>query len=703
MKHKNLIAIGPEGTPVESFTGDDNSLRSISIVTGIDVVGTNLSVDKMTPLVEYPYTVDSAELVAPIDHIGVRTTDGFLLATNRRFINLQRLPYGTPIRYYRRGKLEQKMYLKSVDRMTRCGFKLNSMSAIGLLDTQKHRGGIYTGQPFEEVLAEIIDGAISYTMAGDVKDLSVYGWLPYSTKRENLHQLLFSCGVMCGKNEAGDPDFHFLHSTEPLEVPDGRFYTGGNVDYSAPASAVDVTEHAFIALDTDETVIVYDNTDGSETADHTFLNFGSNAPLHDLETTGTLAINESGVNWAIVTGAGKLTGKKYTHSTRVMRRYADDAGNQEENVASVSNCTLINVANSVNLAARVLAYYNSRKTIAASIVLNGEKAGDYIKTNDPYDEPITGYIATMEVTVSATNKANCRIITGYIPRSVGNNYRRSITLTGTGQIDLTELVADKEDKHVQITLLGGGHGGGSGNPGENGGRASTTSYGTGGEGGAPGIPGTGGDVVTVTLDLTGHESYVVDFSCGEGGESDQHGGATTLGDYSSDAGAPSANGVTDIFTGKTYGRAGSASGIAGAKGSGNIGTGPNLVFEGVTYRPGANGGAVDGYIEGKAYGGLGGGAAAGANGGDGQNGYTWENNGHGFNQGGLGGAGATPVARTAASGYGQGGDAGHGGGGGGGGGPATGSTHYTWPNDGGPGGSGGLGGKGGPGLIIIYF
>ena len=699
---RNRVEVGPVETPIETFSGEDNTLRSVSIVTGMDVVGTNLTVDKMTPVVEYPYTEDSVELIAPSDYKAVRTSDDFLLATNRKFVNLRSLLYGTEVRYYKDDILDQKMYLKNVDRITKSGFKLNSMSAIGLLDRQKHRGGIYSGQTFREVLAEIIGGFINYTVADEVANIQVYGWLPYTSKRKNLHQLLFACGVVCGKDENGDPVFRFIASANPVVIPDSRFYSGGNVDYNDPASAVDVTEHSFFALDTDEVTTVYDNTDGSETADHTFLDFGKVAPLHDLETTGTLVINESGVNWAIVTGTGKLTGKKYTHSTRIMRRYADDVTGQEENVASVSDCTLVTVANSINVATRVLSYYNSKKTVAASIVLNGEKAGDFIKATDPYEDPIEGFISSMETTVSAKNKANCKIITGYAPGGVGNNYTRSKILTGSGTIDLVDFVRDKEDKHIQITLLSGGHGGGRGQDGENGGRASSSSLGSAGEGGEPGTPGDGGDVVTITLDLTGYDSYVVDFSCGEGGESDEHGEATTLGEFTSAAGAPSSNGITDIFTGKVYGQRGKA-GMAGAKGSGSDGVGPDLTYEGVTYHPGAAGRDVSGYVTGYAYGGRGGGAAAGANGENGEDGRTESNNGNGFNDGGVGGRGATPPQRKTAPGYGQGGDAGHGGGGGGGGGAATGPENYSWPGNGGPGGKGGLGGKGSKGLIMIFY
>ena len=698
---KNVIEVGPEGAPLEVFTQADNSLKSVSIVTSMDLVGTQLSVDQLTPLVDYPYDAGSVELIAPSNFDGVMSSDGHLIASNRTFIDLRELPYGTPIRFYRDGRIMHKMYVQNVDRVAKSAYKLHGMSAVGLLDKQKHRGGIYQGAMFQDVLDDIIDGAFSYTVADDVKKIQVYGWLPYSHRRGNLHQLLFSSGVACAKGEDGEVLFRFPDVFSPISISEDRFYSGGTVDYSSPASAIDVTEHSFFALETDEMVTVYDNTDGSETADHTFIAF-RDAPLHDLRVTGTLAINDSGVNWAVVTGTGVLTGKRYTHSTRIMRRYAESPIGQCENVVTVSECYLVTVANSANVARRVLAYYNSKKTVTAALVQQAERAGDFIRATDPYGEPITGYISRMETTVSGKLRANCRIITGYIPTGGGNNYTRSMLLAGEGTIDLVDLVQNRDDKTVLVTLISGGHGGSKGSDGEAGNRGSSSMHGAGGEGGQPGAPGSGGNVLAVTIDCAGLDSLVVEYSCGEGGEPDMPGGATTFGEFTSESGTPTVYGVTDVFTGKIYAKVGRP-GIAGAKGSGGTETGPDITYDGVTYHAGENGTDVPGYVSGKAYGGRGGGAAAGANGCRGSDGSTESDKGNGFNDGGTGGNGATPVDREASSNYGQGGDGGHGGGGGGGGGAATGSSMYSWPGNGGHGGAGGLGGAGGPGLIIIYY
>lgn len=696
------IAIGPDiEHPYCEFS--PNEIYSISMINEVDIVGTELTIDQLVVKVRYLFGDNLVQVIAPSDKNRVITSDGFVLATNRRFINPRLLSYGTVLYYFQDDVLVSKMYIERVVRVASHIYEINAMSAIGLLETQKHLGNVYRGKSFEDVVGEIIDGAVGFTIEDDVKHLQVYGWLPYDTKRANLHQLLFPNGVMVDKDSNGNVVFRFISNRDSIAIPKNRIYQGGQVDYQAFASEVDVTEHSFFALPTDEVVTVYDNTDGSETADHTFIAF-TDAPLHDLETTGTLVIEDSGVNWAIVTGTGILTGKKYTHSTRVMRLVADNADQQKENVVTLSDAYLINVTNSDNVARRILAYYNSSKTVTASILTNGEKCGDLITGFDSYGDPISGFIASMRTNVSSVAKSECKIITDYIPTGQGSNYTHAIVLTGEGTWEIPPEVFEKENPIIQVSVISGGHGGFRGHDGEprDGGFDNVGLAKDGGEGGEPG---QGGRVITVIIDCTGQTSF--GYNCGEGGESEQEGADTHFGEYSSEGGVPSPFGVANIFTGEIYGTPG-VKGIAGGKGSGRDGDGPSITYNGSTWYPGEHGTNVSksSYA---ADGGFGGGAAVGSNGGRGSDGDLHNNpNGTVFASGGSGGKGADGGSGDDSTLLGGGGGGGHGGGGGGEGGAARGSSaedgaSYESQGYSGDPGIGGPGGKGGSGLIIIYF
>lgn len=702
------LEIGPVGAPMLTFYDIDNSLFSAEYTGGVDIIGIRLTVDTAKCVIDYPYTADSAEPIAGPDFKCIISSDGYVMCSNREFFTLtdKTIPYGTECRIYRRNKLFLKLYKNHLKGISGTQYSLDLISATGILEGQKHLGGFYANTTFGAVLSEIIGGAVPYTISDEVSNLLVQGgYLPYASRRNNVHYITFAYGVMIGRNAAGDMDFRFIKNGNSIQVPSENFYDGGSVQDSDGVTAVDVSEHSYMALASDAAVVVYDNTDGSETASNTFIDFKENAPLHDLTATGSLVINSSGVNWAIVSGTGILSGKKYTHSTRVLSIYADET-NSRDKVTDLTKNTMVTVLNSNNVAKRLLEYYSKKRIVKTSFVVTDERPGDLLSGIDPFGLSMSGFLSSVNGIISTKIKGTCELVANYIPSGQGTNYTKYALYTGSGSVDLAALVSDKDNDLVQITLIGGGNGGGSGSPGEKGGHASETSFGTGGDGGSPGAPGEGGNVLTFTLHVDELEQKVLAFSCGSGGESDQPGGATTLGPYTSADGSAVTYGVSNIFTGDLFAQKG-GTGVAGAKGNGSGGTGPDLIYDGVTYHPGANGKYVDGYVSGFAAGGRGGGAAAGANGGDGEDGVAQPNGVHGMNIGGDGGTGATPTARTAATKFGQGGDAGHGGGGGGGGGAADGEkgdhVWYYWLGFGGSGGQGGLGGQGGPGAILIYY
>lgn len=679
-------------------------LDDLSGVMAVDLVGDELTVDTLTPVVNVD--PDAVELIAPADYDGVVTSDGFMLATS--WVEARdplALDHGAVVRALMDGVLFSKGYFDDAEQLGPDTYKINVMSPVGMLLKRPHHGGIYTGEFFYQVCAEIIGDAFPFTVEDDVAALAVYGWLPYvDDARDNLHQLLFACGVALTKDVFGDVVFSFLYDAKAGELDGSVIYRdNGSIKHSAPATQAAVTEHAYEALEGDERVTVFDNTNGSGVANHTLVKF-ADAPIHHLEANG-LTLHEQGVNYAIVSGTGTLTGQKYTHITQVVTA-SNQTDSQTPNVVPVTDMTLVSIVNSENVAKRVLAFYTSQRTIKSDLVFNGEQCGRKYAFNDPWGSPVTAFLSTMELTMSNIIKAKCELIAGYAPTGQGNNYSHAVVLTGTGQWQKPSGV-----DIVKAVMISGGEGGYSGGDGHAGGQASRSEYGNGGEGGVPGLPGSGGRVLSVTIDVSTLDT--IDYSCGEGGEGGdsqgtdptpgQLGEDTVFGSYSTAEGQVSAAGVVNLFTGVVYGLSGKSSGIAGLPGGGPSAAPQSLDFEGVTYTGGNKGANVDGYADGKAYGGWGGGPAAGDNGRDGKKGTTRANGGKGFNDGGDGGDGGSAIPRVDTTILGQGGDGGHGGGGGGGGGTVTGTAMYAWPGSGGDGGKGGKGAKGGPGCIILYY
>ena len=684
------IIVGSLTDPLYEFEASfiDHEKKPLQLVLSNALSGDELAIDQMLPRV-YSDAYIRVRFV-PSGSTGLVTSDGkqFVVLTGPDFFD--KLPYATPIWYYSNGVLMGKFYSKHVVRTGTTAFDLYAMSPIGVLEGQTHTGGVYQAKNWASVANEIIGGAVPFTVDDAVASIPVFGWLPKASRRDNLHELLFSYGVMAAKDENGDLLFRFPDTETVKEVPDSRIFFGGNLDYQTPATRVDVTEHAFLQLPTDAPVTLFDNTDGSGVTDHTTIDFRE-APIYGLEVSGSLVIHESSVNHAVLSGTGVLTGRKYTHTTKVIS--LDSGSTGENRTVSISGRTLISVANSQNVARRLLSFYGSSRTISADLLVSDEKPGDLLAFNDPFGDRSTAFLSSMDASSTSFLRAACQLITNYTPAWGGNNYSRVIVLTGTGTWTYTG--------RVRAVLISGGEGGWSGGDGAT---PETAGDGIGlaSEGGKAGNPGRGGRILSISIDVDG----VISYSCGVGGLGGINSGTdpvagsdgtdTIFGAYTTRNGERSQTGAVNLFNGSVYAIPGE-SGVDGTRGASADDPSDAIEYNGATYVPGLEGADNEG-----AQGGYGGGPAAGSNGGDGRRAIEEFVNGssQGYT-GGRGGDGGNAVSPPDAIGFGFGGNAGHGGGGAGSGGYSE--SGRGWHGRAGNPGNGSNGSRGGDGCIIIYY
>ena len=600
--------------------------------------------------------------------------------------------YADPVYYYHNDELIGKFYLKYIHRVGPNSFKFKCISGMGVLEQDRHNGGMYDGDTAADVIDDIIGDTLTYTIDEEIASLPLFGWLPEDTRRANLHQVLFALGASIGKDASGDIRITFLTNATSTPVASTRFYQKGSVEYREVVSGVDVTEHTFLALTDDDEKTLFDNTGGGVAADGETVIF--DGPYHDLTVDGSLTIDEEGVNYAVITGTGTLTGQAYTHQKKIISERAETTG--KPNIVTVEDMTLISVANSENVSARLLSFYTGAFEIANDMTVGTERPGDLLTFEDPFYDEATAFLKSLDITHSRTLAAAARFIQGYDPQGYGNYYDNVVLLTGSGT---WTVPADVEN--IRAVLIGGGQGGWSGNYGEGG---STSGPGDGGEGGEPGA---GGSILNTRAEVTPGSGIA--YNCGTGGaggapdsaESIEGtlGTATTFGSYSSADGIPGANGFLDVFTGTRYGYEGD-NGQDGGAGSSYTEDGPDVLYDETTYHPGTQG--ADFLYGGHLYvGGCGGGAAPGANGGGGGTVSIITVYIGGSPAlaavGGVGGTGGAGEDGDDATQYGVGGQGGHAGGGGGQ------STSGMWlPNNSSP-GAGGTGGAGAAGAILIYY
>ena len=646
------------------------------------------------------------------------SADTFSFEVDSQTVNFSAYKYGDELVFTEDSSVKGKFYFKSFKQLSPTRYLIECISAVGLMQTAEHKGGVYRGVSAGDLIADVLgavpvnivsdpytySGIVDYQIDAEVASVPLYGYLAYQKVAEALQQILFATGAGLMKNASGDVYFKYPRVSAASPISDDDVYVGGSIEDLAPATAVTVAEHMFYALSSDIERVLFDNADGSGEAIHKEIVFDN--PMHDLAVSGTLTIESSGVNYAVVTGTGILTGKEYTHTKRVLNYPTGVTG--AENVVSVENATLVSVVNSGNTARRVVSYYAAPHLLTRDIVLEDEKPGDYVQIKSPLGTVVTGTVRSLAVTVSGIDKATATVLAGFQPQYFGNNYEHFTLMTSSGSFTVPAGVTE-----LRMLISGGGTGGGGGERG-------TTGYDNGdtlnnrhiNPGGAPGTPGDPGKILTVDLQVI--PGTVITVVIGDGGaagpagtpgSAGQESTATVSGTtYTSADGAVPENGVVNLITGDIYSLKGEE-GVAGAPGGdqGSANYGGDIVHNGTTYHGGQGCDQVSnlsGEISASA---GGGGAALGSNGGD------------AYGDGGMynshTGNGATPVDASDSNIPGGGGPAGHGGGGAG---KSMPFYYYVsanpgywewgfWSNSYGSAGAGSKGGKGGKGYVLFYY
>lgn len=581
-----------------------------------------------------------------------------------------------------------KYLLKEQRQLSAYKYEQVRYSAIYLLSLTKHFGGMYSGELFSEVWADVVGGTIPYTIDDDIASIPIYQYLPYDWRRENARKLLMAAGAALRNNPDGSIRVTSLSDSVTGTFGADRVFRGGSVIDQTPVTAVEVTEHNFVP--TNEETVLYENaTISTETVVFS-------EPAHDL-TIENGAILASGVNYCTFSGSGavKITGKKYLHITRIVRYGEAPTGTAEDNIQSISDNTLIGPLNAAEIAEKVYKYLTSTTIIKEKVIFGSERPGDVVKIIHPYTgELVEAAFKSASLSFGATEiRATGEFIVGYKPPGAISGFQNHQLLTGAGTFVAPDKNGDGSPYPGRLILFGAGDGGHGGINGESSVAGMTGQGAPGGNGGEAGL---GGRILEINITLIPGHEYIYD--CGIGGEGGdpetdgEPGTDTTFGDFSSALGRRYPSGYVEQKTGQTF-CADGIDGVPGGRGNNAGDPGPSITHNGVTYYPGTNGQSqsmiVPPGVGATAAGGGGGGAAVGNNGGNGGNGYF-----SGFTPiHGAGGNGADAIDADDAEGYGAGGNGGHGGGGGG----------YRASSSGGYGGLGSRGSKGGDGVIMIYW
>lgn len=305
---------------------------------------------------------------------------------------------------YFNGELIGNFYLKNGARKNKTDYHMDAHDAVGVLDGNEFAGGIYTGQPVSEVLEKIFENEdFNYLLDESFSDIPLYGYIPYTTKRNALVYICFAIGAIADtSNYDGIVIYPQENALSGEFLPD-EVFSGVTLEHSDIVTGIRLTVHTY--KKSNEAQELYNDTLNG-TAEIIF-----SEPYHSLDIAGGI-IGQHGDNYAYITGTGgnvTLTGKRYNHlTTSILKENPDIVFNK--NIREVTDATLVYSGNAQQVLDRVYAYYQRAENVVGDVLIGTKKLGQKVKIDTDYDGYRTGIIESYNYSFSPNEiKAEVKI------------------------------------------------------------------------------------------------------------------------------------------------------------------------------------------------------------------------------------------------------------------------------------------------------
>lgn len=338
------------------------------------------------------------EEISPIsDELTINTLDFKLVTKDSLALFFQPKQ---PLKLEVDGNLQGVFFVREGKRTSAMKYSVKAEDYIGIMDSIYFKGGVYTSKNVLELIDEIMIACkVPYEITGTPVVDTLTGYIPYTTCREALQQVLFASGLVADTSRTNKVKIFNVQTEVSKEYSQENVINGQTMKTEKPLTELRLTEHFYKQIS--ETTNLYEGSE-SGVCENKLIVFSE--PHYDYAITNGTII-ESDYNYAIITitdTAGVLTGKNYevTNAEFVVKNTNLNI-NDVENIATVSDATLIGTNNAEIIANKLFNYFLERNTLEAKVANLDSKLGDMITFNGAYFGSKTGVIERMSY--NATN------------------------------------------------------------------------------------------------------------------------------------------------------------------------------------------------------------------------------------------------------------------------------------------------------------
>ena len=282
-------------------------------------------------------------------------------------------------------------YLKSKSNPNENTINFETQDLLGLMSNSTYYGGM-VNDTVENIIDDIMAdfGTTLYTISTDIKDLVVVGHIPVSDHRRAIQLVAFAVNAVVDCSRSNKINLYSLPTTLPGELTNDRYFIGGSQEEEERVTDVQLDLSSYTADVTTKEAYKVTHTSGTYVALF-------NEPFSGLSISGGTIIS-SNANYAEFSTTGAtvtITGYPYIKSTQTY-------------VVSTPSLPVTTVRRRLKFAntliwdgaQNVQSIYDKSIDLInrkVKILLENEKAGDFIEVDALYNQTINGYIEKLNI------------------------------------------------------------------------------------------------------------------------------------------------------------------------------------------------------------------------------------------------------------------------------------------------------------------
>jgi len=306
------------------------------------------------------------------------------------------------LQLYFDGHLLGNFFIKNGAKKNIMDYHISSHDAIGILDGNEFPGGIYNGETVSAVVAKIFDGEdFPYLLSEELRNIQLYGYIPYTTKRNALVQIAFAIGAVVDTSNYDGIIIYPQETEVSGEFTKDDAFDGITLEHGDIVTGIRLTSHSYHK--TNESQELYNDVLNG-TVEVIFTE-----AYHSLTISGG-TIQSYGDNFAYIRGTGGtviLTGLKYNHMTTSQLK-ENPLINYNKNIKDVADATLIHSGNAGEAIERIYNYYQRAENVIGEVLLGDKMLGQIVEIDTVYDGKKIGTIESIDY--SFANKIRAEVV-----------------------------------------------------------------------------------------------------------------------------------------------------------------------------------------------------------------------------------------------------------------------------------------------------